>query len=161
MPLKGGKNYGCLIWVCGRSQIRQPFFYWILGGKTALSDGKTDLKSSATICRRRSFINYKKQGYEKVKSFLEQNFIDDILSVDKKIRTLNPKAILQEYTQGINKKLPEYILVKEEGKAHNKNFWVDVKFNDEIIGSGCAKSIKKAQSEAAKNALKKLDLIEE
>lgn len=107
------------------------------------------------------FINYKKQGYEKVKSFLEQNFIDDILSVDKKIRTLNPKAILQEYTQGINKKLPEYILVKEEGKAHNKNFWVDVKFNDEIIGSGCAKSIKKAQSEAAKNALKKLDLIEE
>lgn len=107
------------------------------------------------------FINYKSKGYKKVKEFLEENFIDDILSIDKKIKYLNPKAILQEYTQGINHKLPEYILVDEVGKAHNKEFFVEVKFNDEIIGSGSAKSIKKAQSEAAFDALKNLKLIEE
>ena len=74
---------------------------------------------------------------------------------------LNPKAILQEYTQGINHKLPEYILVSETGKAHNKDFYVEVKFNEETIGNGCAKSIKKAQIEAALDAIKKLKLIEE
>ena len=107
------------------------------------------------------FINYKDKGYKKAKEFLEQNFIDDILAIQKKIKYLNPKAILQEYTQGINHKLPEYILVNEVGKAHNKEFFVEVKFNDETIGSGSAKSIKKAQSEAAMNALKNLNLIEE
>lgn len=107
------------------------------------------------------FINYKESGYKKAKSFLEDNFIEDILSVDKKISLLNPKSILQEYTQGINKKLPEYILVKEEGSAHERDFYVEVKFNDEVIGKGCDKSIKKAQSKAALDALKKLDLIEE
>jgi ribonuclease-3 len=107
------------------------------------------------------FINYKDKGYKKAKEFLEKNFIEDILSIDKKIKYLNPKAILQEYTQGINKKLPEYILIKEAGKAHKREFFVEVKFNDEVIGKGCAQSIKKAQSEAAFNALKKLNLIEE
>lgn len=107
------------------------------------------------------FINYKNKGYKKAKEFLEVNFIDDILSIDKKIKYLNPKAILQEYTQGINHQLPEYILVKESGKAHKKEFFVEVKFNDEIIGEGCGASIKKAQSEAAFNALKKLNLIKE
>ncbi|MBR5304412.1 MAG: ribonuclease III [Candidatus Gastranaerophilales bacterium] len=107
------------------------------------------------------FINYKDKGYKKAKEFLEENFIDDILTINKKIKYLNPKAILQEYTQGINHQLPEYILVDEIGKAHNKEFFIEVKFNNEIIGKGSAKSIKKAQSEAAFNALKKLNLIEE
>ena len=74
---------------------------------------------------------------------------------------MNPKAILQEYTQGVNKKLPEYILVEEIGKAHKKEFFVEVKFQENIIGKGHANSIKKAQIEAAFDALKNLNLIEE
>jgi len=107
------------------------------------------------------FINYDEKGYKKVKKFLSDNFLDDILSIDKKIALLNPKAILQEYTQGINHQLPEYILVKEVGASHNKDFYCEVKFNDEIIGKGCDKSIKKAQSAAALDALTKLNLIKE
>ena len=74
---------------------------------------------------------------------------------------LNPKAILQEYTQSIDHKLPEYILVEEVGASHNKDFYVEVKYNDQIIGKGIGKSIKKAQSEAAFDALKNLNLIKE
>ena len=107
------------------------------------------------------FINYNKKGYQKAKGFLEENFLEDILSIKEKMHLLNPKAILQEYTQGINHKLPEYVLVDEVGKAHNKEFFVEVKFNNKVIGKGSAKTIKKAQSEAAFNALKKLKLIEE
>ena len=107
------------------------------------------------------FIEYKDKGYKKAKEFLYENFIDDILSIDKKMLNINPKAILQEYTQGINKKLPEYILTKEEGKAHSKTFYVDVMYNNEIIGQGIAQSIKKAQQEAAFDAVKKLNLIKD
>lgn len=107
------------------------------------------------------FIEYKDNGYKKAKEFLHDNFIDDILSFDKKVEKLNPKAVLQEYTQGINKKLPEYRLVKEEGEAHNKTFYYEVIFEHRILGSGCANSIKKAQSEAAYDALKNLKLIED
>ena len=107
------------------------------------------------------FIEYKDEGYKKARSFLEENFIDDILKIKEKIAILNPKAILQEYTQGINHQLPEYILVEEKGKAHKKEFFVEVKFQEEIIGAGSANTIKKAQQEAAKQALIKLNLIKE
>ena len=107
------------------------------------------------------FIEYKKRGYKKVYEFLKDNFYESIVEVEKNICFLNPKAILQEYTQSVNHKLPEYVLIEERGKAHNKEFFVEVKFNDETIGKGCAKSIKKAQIEAAFDALKNLKLIEE
>ena len=86
---------------------------------------------------------------KKAKEFLCENFIDDILSIDKKMLLINPKAILQEYTQGLDKKLPQYIIKNETGKAHNKTFYVDVVYNNKIIGQGAAKSIKKAEKEAA------------
>lgn len=104
------------------------------------------------------FIEYKDLGYKKAYDFLKNNFFNDIISIEKNLKNLNPKAILQEYTQGLNHKLPEYKIVKEEGKAHNKTFFVDVLFNDEIIGSGCAKTIKNAQQEAAKNAIENLKI---
>ena len=107
------------------------------------------------------FIEYKEKGYKKAKEFLYDNFIDDILSIDKKMELVNPKSILQEYTQGLNKKLPEYIVTKEIGEAHSKTFFVDVVYNDEIIGQGSALSIKKAEKEAAYNAIKKLNLVKE
>ena len=107
------------------------------------------------------FIEYKQKGYKKVYEFLKDNFYDDILEVEKNICLLNPKAILQEYTQGINHQLPEYVLVSESGKAHKKEFSVEVKFQDEVLGKGSANSIKKAQVEAAFEAIKKLKLIKE
>ncbi len=107
------------------------------------------------------FIEYKEKGYKKAKEFLEKNFIDDIFAIDTKMFLINPKAILQEYTQGLNKKLPEYITTNEIGAAHNKTFYVDVIYNDEVIGQGSAQSIKKAQQEAAWDAIKKLNLIKE
>lgn len=107
------------------------------------------------------FIEYKDNGYKKAKEFIKENFIEDIYSIDKNISKFNPKAILQEYTQGIDKKLPEYILIKEEGAAHKKTFFVEVKYNNKIIGKGDDKSIKKAEQNAAYDALKNLKVIEE
>lgn len=104
-------------------------------------------------------LDNRQTGYKKAKKFLQDNFLDEILDIEKNSVLLNPKATLQEYTQGINCKLPVYNLVKEEGKAHKKTFFVEVSFNDEIIGHGKGLSIKKAETEAALNALKKLKVI--
>lgn len=105
------------------------------------------------------FINYKEQGYKKAYEFLIDNFKEEILDIKNKIAFLNPKAKLQEYTQSINKSLPVYETVEENGKAHDRTFYVEVSFNNKIIGKGSAKSIKQAQQEAANDALKGLGIL--
>lgn len=105
------------------------------------------------------FIEYKEKGYKKASDFLIENFSDEITSVEEKINTLNPKAILQEYTQGISKELPEYKLTGEEGKEHDKTFFIEVSYQNEIIGKGSAKNIKEASQNAAKDALINLGII--
>ena len=102
------------------------------------------------------FLEYGSRGYKKAYDFLIGNFEDEILEVNEKINLLNPKAILQEYTQGKNHDLPKYNLVKETGLEHDKTFFVEIEYHNKIIGKGSAKSIKLAHQKAASNALKKL-----
>ena len=105
------------------------------------------------------YIEYKEEGYNKALNFLIENFRDEIFSMDEKINFLNPKAILQEYTQGISKELPIYNLVKEEGKEHEKTFYVEVSYKNEVIGKGSAKNIKEASQNAALDALTQLGIL--
>ena len=64
------------------------------------------------------FLEYGSRGFKKAYDFLINNFEEEILNVNDEINFLNPKAILQEYTQGINHDLPKYNLVDEAGKEH-------------------------------------------
>jgi ribonuclease-3 len=64
------------------------------------------------------------------------------------------KSILQELVQTDRRSL-EYIVVNEEGPAHNKVFTVVVKIGDIIYGKGSAHSKKEAEQNAAKDALDK------
>ena len=105
------------------------------------------------------FLEYKENGYKKVSEFLIENFKNEITSINEIINTLNPKAILQEYTQSISKELPKYKLIKEEGKEHEKTFFIEVSYRNKIIGKGSAKSIKEASQNAAKDALINLKVI--
>ena len=90
--------------------------------------------------------------------FISENFLDEILSVNLSISKLNPKALLQEYTQGLTKELPIYTLIKEEGSEHNKTFYTEVSYDNKIIGKGNAQSIKQSQIKAAQNALENLGI---
>ena len=64
------------------------------------------------------------------------------------------KSVLQELVQ-TDKRSLEYIVINEEGPAHNKTFTVQVKLDDVIYGIGSAHSKKEAEQNAAKDALKK------
>ena len=64
------------------------------------------------------------------------------------------KSRLQEITQDIFKKIPEYEVINEWGPNHEKFFEVQVSIKNEIYSSGLGKSKKEAEQKAAAEAIK-------
>ena len=65
------------------------------------------------------------------------------------------KSMLQEYVQSESRESVVYKTVLEKGPAHDKTFYVEVYYNEMVLGKGKGKSKKEAEQEAAKDALKK------
>lgn len=63
------------------------------------------------------------------------------------------KSKLQEVAQAIWRKTPQYKVVKESGVAHERRFFVQVLFDDEVMGEGSGRSKKEAEQAAADDAL--------
>lgn len=92
-------------------------------------------------------------GLETVKEFIYKHIIPLIEKHEVEFFT-DYKSVLQEYVQ-TDKRSLEYIVVNEEGPAHNKTFTVNVMIDDILYGTGTAHSKKEAEREAAKDALMK------
>lgn len=73
---------------------------------------------------------------------------------------LNYKAMLQEHTQAQLKVLPEYEVLSSEGPDHDRQFNIQVSLNEQILGSGSGRSKKKAEQDAARNALIQIKLLD-
>ena len=69
------------------------------------------------------------------------------------------KSSLQEYVQTTQKSL-EYNTINEEGPAHDKTFTVEVTIDNMVYGRGIGSSKKEAEQEAAREALKKMVIME-
>ena len=78
------------------------------------------------------------------------------VNIEEILYSYNSKEILQQYTQGKNKDLPEYEIINETGKAHNKTYEICVKYRGEELGRGKAKTKKEAEKSAAFEAIKRL-----
>ncbi len=63
------------------------------------------------------------------------------------------KTILQEITQARFGKIPEYRVIKSTGPDHNKEFTVEVKVDDKILGIAVGKSKKQAEKKVAQIAI--------
>lgn len=90
--------------------------------------------------------------------FIKEIFAPYIEDVDKNFEKFNAKALLQEYTQGRTKTVPEYRIVNETGPAHNKTFEVEVWYENECIAQGAGKSKKEAEQKCAYEACQKLGI---
>lgn len=102
-----------------------------------------------------SFIGamYLDLGFEEVKKFIYKNIIPII--EDKTVDFFDDyKSVLQELVQ-TDKKSLEYIVIDEQGPAHDKTFTVEVKIDNIVYGTGIAHSKKEAEQIAAHDALKK------
>lgn len=102
-----------------------------------------------------SFIGamYLDLGYDEVKSFIYKHIIPII--EDKTVDFFDDyKSVLQELVQ-TDKKSLEYVVVDEQGPAHDKTFVVEVKIDNIVYGKGTAHSKKEAEQLAAHDALEK------
>ena len=103
---------------------------------------------------------YYLSGKEKeIEKFINDYVMEYAEDVDKHFEKYNAKDILQQYTQGIDKKLPTYRTVGVTGPAHKPIFEVEVEWQGKIIAKGRGKSKKEAQQSCALEACKKLGAI--
>ena len=66
------------------------------------------------------------------------------------------KSQLQELLQAKTQQTPVYNLIETQGPDHNKNFTVEVRLGNDVLATGIGRSKKKAETEAARIALEKL-----
>ena len=95
-------------------------------------------------------------GIEEVKKFIYK-YIIPIIESNLLDFFHDYKSKLQEYVQ-TDKKSLEYIIINEEGPAHDKKFEVEVRIDGIVYGKGTAKSKKEAEQMAAKDALSKTNI---
>lgn len=96
---------------------------------------------------------------KKLIPFLQNVLTPYIEEVDDNFEKFNAKAILQEYTQSVDKKTPVYNLLSEAGPAHKKIFTVEVSHQGKVVAKGSGKSKKDAEQHAAYEACKVLGVI--
>ena len=102
-----------------------------------------------------SFIGamYLDQGFLFVKKFIHKHIVPII--EDELVDFFDDyKSVLQEKVQ-TDKRSLQYVVVEEEGPAHNKVFTVEVRIDEITYGRGVAHSKKEAEQEAARDALRK------
>lgn len=97
--------------------------------------------------------------YDDLKLFLKNVLMPYIEAVDANFEKYNAKALLQEFTQSIDKQIPVYKLVEETGPAHKKTFKVSVSYQNKVVAFGTGKSKKDAEQHAAYEACKILGVV--
>lgn len=95
---------------------------------------------------------YLNNGFKAAKEFIYDIIIPKI--EEGNIYLSDYKSYLQELVQ-TNRKTIEYIVINEEGPAHDKTFEIEVHIDGINYGKGIGKSKKEAEQNAAKDAIKK------
>jgi len=135
--------------------------YLKVGYHEAKLGGRT--RSSTMACAFEAVLGafYLDGQFGEIYNFLKLFFEDEVTKIDQSASKYNFKAMLQEYAQGHGMQVPEYLVVEEQGPAHNKLFKIEVAVNQEILGYGEGKTKKEAHQQAAKMALNTLGLHNE
>lgn len=92
-------------------------------------------------------------GQECARTFIKKYVLNDI---ESKHLFYDAKTILQEILQKDFKERVEYVLVDEYGPDHDKHFKVQAVFHEQIMGEGEGRTKKRAEQQAAYEAILKL-----
>ena len=88
-----------------------------------------------------------------------RQFIQKFILVEvpvKKLHNVDYKTGLQELIQQKKNQVLTYTLVGESGPDHDKRFDVEVKLNGKMVGLGSGSSKKRAEQDAARDAMERL-----
>ncbi len=127
--------------------------YLLLGRGEDSSGGRE--KSSILSCAYEALTGamFMDAGYDVVLQHVEKIFTPLIDQQGEQLIHADAKSRLQEHLQELHNEGPKYVLDKEEGPAHARNFSVSARFRDQILGTGQAGSKKEAEQRAARAAL--------
>ncbi|MBN2091957.1 ribonuclease III [candidate division KSB1 bacterium] len=103
---------------------------------------------------------YLDRGLITAKKFIRKVLLKDLKKILSEEKNKNFKSILLEYSQSRSLGLPYYVVKDEEGPDHNKLFTVEVHVKNETLGCGKGTSKKIAEQYAARDALKRLFVIQ-
>lgn len=98
-------------------------------------------------------------GLVHARRFIEEKILTSFDEVIQDELHTNFKSMLLEYSQSQNMGSPCYHVQAIDGPDHERTFTIQVKIQDDILGAGTAKSKKRAEQLAAREALRTLYII--
>jgi len=98
-------------------------------------------------------------GLEPAREFIEQKVLCNFDELISEELHKNFKSMLLEYAQSQSLGSPFYSVHSVNGPDHEKEFTIEVKIQDDVLGTGTANSKKRAEQLAAREALKSLYII--
>lgn len=98
---------------------------------------------------------YLDQGFDFVYNLLKEIFLEDIKNVSLNVLK-DYKSQLQEFVQADTRNCVTYRCISEKGNPPHTEFVCEVMWDDQVYGVGKGTSKKKAEQEAARDALSKM-----
>ena len=129
--------------------------YLLLGKGEILTGGRERPSIQADAFEAIIAAIYLDGGMEAARNFVLK-YIEEAIRQQQSIRDY--KTMLQEVVQRNPGEIIEYVLTGETGPDHDKRFEVEVHLNSNVIGKGIGRSKKRAEQEAAREALELMGL---
>jgi ribonuclease-3 len=101
-------------------------------------------------------------GMAVAERFLRRELFDKLMSIDPASMIGSDfKSALQEMLQARGAAIPEYALVEAQGPDHRRTFSVELRIAGTAVATGTGTTIKLAQQEAARSALRTPEALKE
>ena len=125
--------------------------YLLLGNGEELSGGRNRPSIMADAVESVIAACFLDGGMEPAERFIQRFVLCNVPSVQMKNRDY--KTTLQELVQQKKNQLLAYRLTGERGPDHDKEFTVEVSLNGKVVGHGVGSSKKRAEQDAARDAI--------
>ncbi|MGQ9682474.1 MAG: ribonuclease III [Anaerolineae bacterium] len=125
----------------------------LLGHGEEVTGGRT---RSAILCAALEAVLgalFLDQGLDTAQGLVKRLFRDAFAALDHPEATRDPKSLLQEKVQAELHCTPVYRALSESGPDHAKEFLVEVRVGDRVLGHGRGPSKQAAEQAAARSAL--------
>ena len=95
-------------------------------------------------------------GFDAARAFVLRVLQEQVDVAEVAEQRSNYKSLLLEYVQARGWAQPQYVVVQEDGPSHDRVFTIEVQVEGVAHGQGVANSKKKAEQQAAREALQQL-----
>lgn len=130
--------------------------YLLLGKGEEITGGRERVSILADIFEAITGAIYLDGGFIGAKNFTLGHLKPIIVDAVSGTVFMDYKTQLQEMLQKTNTAKISYIIEKESGPDHSKEFWVQVKNDNKVLGRGKGKSKKEAEQNSAREAIDNL-----